>query len=90
MTPQRSVLLATALGAAALLAGSSVAADRVVVRPLRVLPVPELARPWLIDTTSCLELSSAPFALCLIAVGRCSPEWRVVPLRSFEPARAEH
>jgi len=90
MTFQRSIILAAVLGAAALLAGSSVAADRVVVQPLRVLPLPELARPCLIATTSCLELSSTPFAPCLIAVGRCSPEWHVVPLRSFEPARAEH
>ena len=90
MTLQRSLILATVLGAAALLAGSLVAADRVVVEPLPVLPAPELARPCLIDTTRCLELSSTPFEPCLIAVGRCSPEWHVVPLRSFEPARAEH
>ncbi len=89
MTLQRSVILAV-LGTAALLAGSLLAADRVVIQPLPVLPFPELARPCLIDTTSCLDLSSTPFAPCLIAVGRCSPEWDVVPLHSFGPARGEH
>jgi hypothetical protein len=90
MTLQRSVILAALLGAAAFLASSLLAADRVVVQPLPVPPLSELARPCLIDTTGCLDLSSTPFAPCLIAASRCSPEWHVVPLHSLEPARAGH
>lgn len=42
-------------------------------------PVPD-AQPCLIDTVSCLELSPEPFAPCLLAVERCSGEWRLHPL----------
>jgi hypothetical protein len=36
------------------------------------------ARPCLIDTVSCLELSPEPFAPCLTAeLERCSQEWRL-------------
>ena len=39
------------------------------------------ARPCLIATASCLELSSEPFAPCLTAaLERCSQEWRLQPL----------
>jgi hypothetical protein len=39
------------------------------------------ARPCLIDTVSCLELSAEPFAPCLTAaLERCSQEWRLQPL----------
>jgi hypothetical protein len=38
------------------------------------------ARPCLIDTVSCLELAPGPFAPCLLAVERCSGEWRLHPL----------
>jgi hypothetical protein len=38
------------------------------------------AQLCLIDTVSCLELASDPFAPCLLAVERCSGEWRVHPL----------
>jgi hypothetical protein len=38
------------------------------------------AQPCLIDTVSCLELSPEPFAPCLLAVERCSSEWRLHPL----------
>jgi hypothetical protein len=38
------------------------------------------ARPCLISTLSCLELSPEPFAPCLLAVERCSGEWRLHPL----------
>jgi hypothetical protein len=39
------------------------------------------AQPCLIDTVSCLELAPEPFAPCLLAVERCSGEWRLHPLR---------
>lgn len=38
------------------------------------------AQPCLIDTVSCLELAPEPFAPCLLAVERCSGEWRLHPL----------
>jgi hypothetical protein len=38
--------------------------------------------------TSCLELSPTPFSPCLIAMSRCSAEWKVVPLKSFRPDQA--
>jgi hypothetical protein len=38
------------------------------------------AQPCLIDTISCLELASEPFAPCLLAIARCSGEWRLHPL----------
>jgi hypothetical protein len=38
------------------------------------------AQPCLIDTISCLELAPEPFAPCLLAVERCSGEWRLHPL----------
>jgi hypothetical protein len=53
---------------------------------LRVTPAPRRpsrfgdAQPCLIDTVSCLELSPTPFAPCLLAVERCSGEWRLHPL----------
>jgi hypothetical protein len=42
-------------------------------------PLPD-ARLCLIDTVSCLELAPEPFAPCLLAVERCSGEWRLHPL----------
>jgi hypothetical protein len=48
------------------------------------------ARPCLIDTASCLELSPEPFAPCLTAaLERCSQEWRLHPLvgRNVAPQR---
>jgi hypothetical protein len=38
------------------------------------------AQPCLIDTVSCLELAPEPFAPCLLALERCSGEWRLHPL----------
>jgi len=42
-------------------------------------PFPD-ARPCLIDTVRCLELSPEPFAPCLLTVERCRGEWRLHPL----------
>lgn len=46
--------------------------------PLRD-PFPD-ARPCLIDTVSCLQLSPEPFAPCLLTVQRCGGEWHLHPL----------
>jgi hypothetical protein len=53
------------------------------MRVPREQPRPEAlpdAQPCLIDTISCLELAPAPFAPCLLAIERCSGEWRLHPL----------
>jgi hypothetical protein len=53
---------------------------------IRVTPEPPRpsrfkdAQPCLISTISCLELAPEPFAPCLLAVERCSGEWRLHPL----------
>lgn len=50
----------------------------------RELPRPgafAAARPCLIATISCLELSPEPFAPCLLAVERCAGEWQMHLLR---------
>ena len=89
MALRRIAFLAALLGAVGVLAGSLSAADRPVrvIQPPPSRPTLQLARPCLIDTTSCLDLSPAPFEPCLIATKRCSHEWTVVPLKSFKPDR---
>jgi hypothetical protein len=91
-----AIAIAAAVGASAfLLVGRPAPVDpspsiSVVDLPgggLRLLP-PERPRadPFtdaqlcLIDTVDCLELSPEPFAPCLLAVERCSSEWRLHPL----------
>lgn len=82
----RPIAIAISLSASAcmLIAPTGPVENAAVELPLRVYysepPSPALsgdARPCLIDTESCLELSPAPFAPCLTALERCGPEARV-------------
>jgi hypothetical protein len=97
MALRRIAILVGLFGGAWFLASSLWAADPpVMIQPLPSLPpLPappafQPARPCLIATTSCLELSPTPFAPCLIAMTRCSQEWTVVPLKAFKADNLRH
>ena len=65
------------------IASASLGARNAPPAPPQQLPRPSRfgdAQPCLIDTVSCLELAPEPFAPCLLAVERCSGEWRLHPL----------
>jgi hypothetical protein len=48
----------------------------------------EAARPCLLSSERCLDLSAAPVAPCSISVERCRQDWRAEALRSPAAGRA--
>ena len=75
MALRRIAVLAAVVAGVWLLAGSPVAAERVVIQLPPPRPFSQLAQPCLIGTASCFDLSPEPFAPCLIAVKPCSRQW---------------